>query len=113
MFGTVRHDTFAALNRAAGVPLAGDEIEGFYTRGEPVGVLRVLRALDAHLCAAPTTCIGSRSNTPRRRQPQRSYSEFFWNPTGRYESGIGYRKAQDAIVRAIHDAESNSASPAA
>ena len=54
LFGTVRHDTFAALNRRAGSPLADEEIEGFYTRGEkPVGVLRVLRALDAQLVRMP------------------------------------------------------------
>eukprot|EP01035_Chromulina_nebulosa_P001123 gene1123-1518_t len=47
LFGTVRHETFKQLNLRAGAPLAADEIEGFYTRGEkPVGVLRVLRALD-------------------------------------------------------------------
>ena len=54
LFGTVRHDSFAALNRRAGSPLAAEEIEAFYTRGEkPVGVLRVLRALDAQLVRVP------------------------------------------------------------
>jgi adenine deaminase len=108
LFGTVRHDTFAALNRAAGGPLADDEIEGFYTRGEkPVGVLRVLRALDSHLVRSADDL---HRLTLEYLQDAAShnvrYSEFFWNPTGTvHESGIGYRKAQDAIVRAIHDAE--------
>jgi adenosine deaminase len=108
LFGTVRHDTFAALNRAAGGPLAEDEIESFYTRGEkPVGVLRVLRALDAHLVRSADDL---HRLTLEYLQDAAShnvrYSEFFWNPTGTvHESRIGYRKAQDAIVRAIHDAE--------
>ncbi len=108
LFGTVRHDTFAALNRAAGGPLADDEIEGFYTRGEkPVGVLRVLRALDSHLVRSADDL---HRLTLEYLQDAAShnvrYSEFFWNPTGTvHESGIGYRKAQAAIVRAIHDAE--------
>ena len=42
LFGTVRHETFKQLNRRAGSPLADDEIEGFYTRGEkPVSMLRL------------------------------------------------------------------------
>ena len=42
----------------AGAAISDAEIEAFYTRGEkPVGVLRVLRALDAELIPQPpTTC---------------------------------------------------------
>lgn len=108
LFGTVRHGTFADLNRRAGSPLADDEIEGFYTRGEkPVGVLRVLRALDAQLVRSADDL---HRLTFEYLQDAAShnvrYSEFFWNPTGTvHASGIGYRKAQDAIVNAIHDAQ--------
>ena len=108
LFGTVRRETFIALNRRAGAPLGEGEIEGFYTRGEkPVGVLRVLRALDAHLVRSADDLYrltleyleDAASHNVR-------YSEFFWNPTGTvHESGIAYPTAQDAVVRAIHDAE--------
>jgi len=108
LFGTVRHDTFIALNRHAGSPLADDEIEGFYTRGEkPVGVLRVLRALDAHLIRQPDDLHRLTFEYLEDAAAHNvRYSEFFWNPTGTVlESGISYRSAQDAIVRAIKDAE--------
>jgi adenosine deaminase len=109
LFGTVRHDTFAELNRRAGAPLANDEIEGFYTRGEkPVGVLRVLRALDAQLVrGADDLHRLTFEYLQDAAAHQVRYSEFFWNPTGTvHASGIAYRMAQEAIVRAIHDAES-------
>ena len=108
LFGTVRHATFRELNRSAGSPLAADEVDGFYTRGEkPVGVLRVLRALDAQLVRSADDLYrltleyleDAASHNVR-------HAEFFWNPTGTvHASGIGYRPAQDAIVRAIRDAQ--------
>ena len=108
LFGTVRQHTFTELNRSAGSPLAQQEIDGFYTRGDkPVGVLRVLRALDSHLVRGPGDL---HRLTLEYLQDAAShnvrYAEFFWNPTGTvHASGIGYRPAQDAIVRAIHDAQ--------
>ncbi|MBO9515488.1 MAG: adenosine deaminase [Variovorax sp.] len=108
LFGTVRQATFVELNRRAGAPLADEEIEGFYTRGEkPVGVLRVLRALDAQLVRSADDlhrlAIEYLEDAARHNV---RYSEFSWNPTGTvHASGIGYRPAQDAIVRAIRDAE--------
>lgn len=108
LFGTVRHETFKQLNQRAGSPLAAEEIEGFYTRGEkPVGVLRVLRALDAQLVRSP----GDLYQLTREYLEDASahnvrYAEFFWNPTGTvHGSGIAYPMAQGAIVRAIHDAQ--------
>ena len=108
LFGTVRHATFADLNRRAGSPLAAGEVESFYTRGEkPVGVLRVLRSLDAQLIRSADDLHrltfeyledASRHNV--------RYAEFFWNPTGTvHASGIDYAMAQGAIVRAIRDAQ--------
>ena len=108
LFGTVRHDKFVALNRRAGAPLADDEIEGFYTRGEkPVGVLRVLRALDAQLVRSADDLHQLTFEYLEDAAAHNvRYSEFFWNPTGTvHASGIAYRAAQDAIVRAIHDAQ--------
>ena len=50
LLGAVRHETFIALAEKSHAPIAREEIDAFYTRGEkPVGVLRVLRALDEHL----------------------------------------------------------------
>ncbi len=108
LLGTVRRATFEDLVRRAGAPIAMAEIESFYTRGEkPVGVLRVLRALDAQL-------IRSADDLQRiafeyledAATHHVGYSEFFWNPTGTARaSGLAYPEAQAAIVRAIHDAE--------
>ncbi|CAN7558579.1 adenosine deaminase [Variovorax sp. LjRoot84] len=108
LFGTVRHGSFAALNRRAGRPLADEEIEGFYTRGEkPVGVLRVLRALDARLVRVPDDLHRLTFEYLEDAAAHNvRYAEFFWNPTGTVrDSGIAYRSAQEAIVRAIHDAK--------
>ena len=108
LFGAVRHDTFAALNRRAGAPLTEDEIEGFYTRGEkPVGVLRVLRALDAQLVRRPDDLHQLTLEYLEDAAAHHvRYGEFFWNPTGTVQtSGIAYRRAQDAIVRAIREAQ--------
>jgi len=107
LFGTVRKDTFADLNRRAGAPLAPEEITAFYTRGEkPVGVLRVLRALDASLVRSPEDLhrmtieylLDAAAHNVR-------HAEFSWNPTGTvHVSRIPYREAQDAIARAIREA---------
>lgn len=108
LFGAVRHETFKQLNHRAGSPLAADEIEGFYTRGEkPVGVLRVLRALDAQLVRSPGDLYQlTREYLEDAAAHNVRYAEFFWNPTGTvHGSGIAYPMAQGAIVRAIHDAQ--------
>ncbi len=107
LFGTVRHATFQALNARAGSPLAAEEIEGFYTRGEkPVGVLRVLRALDAQLVRSPGDLYQlTREYLEDAAAHQVRHAEFSWNPTGTVQaSGIAYPMAQAAIVRAIQDA---------
>ena len=107
LLGTVRRTTFEVLARKAGAPLSVQEIESFYTRGEkPVGVLRVLRALDAHLLKSADDL---HRITYEYLQDAAAhsvrYAEFFWNPTGTVrDSSIPYPMAQDAIVRAIDDA---------
>jgi adenine deaminase len=110
LFGTVRQDTFLDLNRRAGGPLSREEITAFYTRGEkPVGVLRVLRALDASLIRAPEDL---HRITLEYLQDAAAHNvrhaEFSWNPTGTvHVSRIPYREAQDAIVRAIREVQAS------
>lgn len=111
LFGTVRQDTFRDLNRHAGEPLADDEITAFYTRGEkPVGVLRVLRALDASLVREPQDLYRLTLDYLQDAAAHNvRHSEFSWNPTGTvHVSRIPYARAQDAIVQAIRDARSQS-----
>lgn len=108
LFGTVRRDTFEALVRRERAPITTAEIDAFYTRGEkPVGVLRVLRALDQHLIRQPDDLYRlTREYLEDAAAHTVRYAEFFWNPTGTsHVSGIPYVRAQEAIVRAIHDAE--------
>jgi len=110
LFGSVRRETFAQLNQRAGMPLSDEDVQTFYTRGEkPVGVLRVLRALDAWLIRSPDDLyrlVFEYLQDAAAHQVR--YSEFCWNPTGTAaQSGIAFPRAQEAIVRAIQDAESD------
>lgn len=110
LLGTVRQGTFIDLARRAKAPLSSEEIEAFYTRGEkPVGVLRVLRALDAWLLKTPGDLHRiSYEYLQDAAAHQVRYAEFFWNPTGTVrDSGIPYAQAQAAIVRAIADAQAD------
>ncbi|NPC55497.1 adenosine deaminase [Caenimonas soli] len=108
LLGTVRRETFAELARREKAPLSAEEIEAFYTRGEkPVGVLRVLRALDAWLLRGPDDL---HRITYEYLQDAASHNvrhaEFFWNPTGTVgQSGMAYPLAQQAILRAVADAQ--------
>ena len=107
LLGTVRRGTFRELAAREHAPLSDADIEAFYTRGEkPVGVLRVLRALDAWLLRRPDDL---HRITYEYLQDAAGHNvlhaEFFWNPTGTVrESGIPYPLAQAAITRAIADA---------
>jgi hypothetical protein len=54
LLGAVRRETFTDLVRERGAPITEAEIAAFYARGsKPVGVLRVLRALERHLLLEP------------------------------------------------------------
>jgi adenosine deaminase len=107
LLGAVRRETFIALAERGNAPIERAEIEAFYTRGEkPVGVLRVLRALDEHLLTRPDDLHriayeylqDAAAHTVR-------HAEFFWNPTGTVRvSKIAYPDAQAALVQAIRDA---------
>lgn len=107
LLGAVRHETFLALAERGNAPIAREEIESFYTRGEkPVGVLRVLRALDEHLLTRPDDLhrIAYEYLQDAAAHCVR-HAEFFWNPTGTVRvSKIAYPEAQAALVRAIRDA---------
>ncbi len=107
LLGTVRRDTLTEWVARAGAPISAGEIESFYTRGEkPVGVLRVLRALERQLLNSPDDLyrltieyLESASAHAVR------YAEFSWNPTGcARDAGIDYRSGMQAIVAAIRDA---------
>lgn len=117
LLGTVRRRTFEELAQraslkalAAGVdaPLSAAEVEAFYTRGEkPVGVLRVLRALDRWLL---TRADDFHRLAYEYLQDAAShgvlYAEFFWNPTGTARvSGLPYASVLAALRCAIADAE--------
>ncbi|WP_322057930.1 adenosine deaminase [Paraburkholderia sp. J63] len=107
LLGAVRYETFLDLAAKRGAPIAREEIDAFYTRGEkPVGVLRVLRALDEHLLLEPGDLhrIAYEYLEDVAAHNVR-HAEFFWNPTGTVRvSGIAYGDAQAAIVTAIRDA---------
>jgi adenosine deaminase len=117
LLGSVRRQTFTdfvrraslqALSHQVQAPLSEADIEAFYTRGEkPVGVLRVLRALDRWLLTTPDDFYRL---TYEYLQDAASsgvcYSEFFWNPTGTSKiDGLGYPSVLGAIRRAIEDAQ--------
>ena len=108
LYGTVRRETFADLVRHAGAPISDEELAAFYTRGsKPVGVLRVLRALDQWLVRSPDDLYRiTLEYLHDASRHQVRYAEFFWNPTGTArDSHIPYPNALQAIVRAIADAE--------
>ncbi len=110
LLGTVRRNTFTQLARRANSSLSDVDIESFYTRGEkPVGVLRVLRALDAELLKSPDDLHRiSYEYLQDAAAHHVRYAEFFWNPTGTVvTSGIPYASAQAAIVQAIADAQTD------
>ena len=108
LLGTVRKATFIDLATRAQAPLSRDEIEAFYTRGEkPVGVLRVLRALDQWLLRTPDDLHRiTYEYLQDAAAHQVRYAEFFWNPTGTVQcSGMSYGTAQAAILAGCADAQ--------
>jgi adenosine deaminase len=108
LLGTVRRATFTDLVHRQRASISDDEIASFYTRGEkPVGVLRVLRALDAELLKQPDDLHRLTYEYLEDAAAHNvRWAEFFWNPTGTArDSGIAYREAQAAILRAVDDAQ--------
>ena len=93
LLGAVRRSTFEDLaRRATRSPRGPDaepapsatDIDAFYTRGDkPVGVLRVLRALERSLLATPDDFHRlAYEYLPDAASHNVRYAEFFWNPTG-------------------------------
>lgn len=107
LFGSVRRQTFTEWVHAAGAPISDIEIAEFYTRGEkPVGVLRVLRALDQWLIRRPEQLHRlTIEYLEDAAAHQVRHAEFFWNPTGTArDSGVPYAEALAAIRQAMVDA---------
>jgi adenosine deaminase len=108
LLGTVQRATLTDWVRRERAPISIEEIESFYTRGEkPVGVLRVLRALERELMRHPEDLERLTLEYLQAAAEHRvRYAEFFWNPTGAArDSGIAYADGLAAIRRAITHAE--------
>jgi adenosine deaminase len=110
LLGTVRRKTFEDLVRKHNAPLAPGEVAEFYRRdGKPVGVLRVLRALESHLLLEPDDFrrITYEYLEDAARASVR-HSEFFWNPTATLRDiGLSYSEVQAAILRGMGDAQTD------
>lgn len=108
LLGTVQRQTLTDWVHRQKAPITDEEIESFYTRGEkPVGVLRVLRALEQQLMRhADDLARLTREYLAAAASHQVRHAEFFWNPTGALrDSGIAYRDGLVAITEAMHWAE--------
>lgn len=107
LLGSIRRETFVDLVRTRNAPIDAAEIDAFYERGErPVGVLRVLRALEKHLLLAPDDFrrIAYEYLVAASGEGVR-HAEFFWNPTATIrDTGLAYADVQAAIVAGIGDA---------
>jgi adenosine deaminase len=108
LLGTVQRATLTDWVRREKAPISLEEIESFYTRGDkPVGVLRVLRALERELMRHPDDLERLTLEYLQSAAAHRvRHAEFFWNPTGAArDSGIPYADGLAAIRRAIRHAE--------
>ncbi|MDB5454908.1 MAG: adenosine deaminase [Caulobacter sp.] len=110
LLGAVRRDTFTALARKHGAPITDAEIAAFYARGaKPVGVLRVLRALERHLLLEPDDF---RRITHEYLEDAAAesvrHAEFFWNPTATIrDTGLAYGEVQAGILAGIREARAD------
>ncbi len=110
LLGAVRRETFADLVRKRGAPITEAEIAAFYARGEkPIGVLRVLRALEQHLLLEPEDF---RRITYEYLQDAAAesvrHAEFFWNPTATIrDTGLAYGEVQAGILAGLREARAD------
>ncbi|CAN5247503.1 adenosine deaminase [soil metagenome] len=110
LLGAVRRDTFVDLVAKRNAPITAAEIASFYERGEkPVGVLRVLRALEQHLLLdADDFRRITYEYLPDAASDAVAHAEFFWNPTATMrDAGLAYREAQTGIVAGIAEAQAD------
>lgn len=106
LLGTIRRETFEDLVRESNAPVTQAEIDEFFTRGEkPVGVLRIFRALEAHILTKPAML---KRITLEHLEAAAShgvrYIELFWNWTG-LKHAMSYEAAQSAIVEGLREGE--------
>lgn len=110
LLGSVRRETFVDLVRRRGAPIDEAEIAAFYERGsKPVGVLRVLRALERHLLLEPDDFrrIAYEYLQDAAAEGVR-HAEFFWNPTATMrDTGLAYREAQAGILAGMREARTD------
>lgn len=110
LLGAVRHETFLALVEKHDAPVSREDVDAFYYRGSrPVGVLRVLRALEAHLLLEPDDF---RRITYEYLEDAASeavrHAEFFWNPTATIrDAGLAYADALSGILAGMRAAEAD------
>lgn len=106
LLGTITKSTFEDLVRLSGAPVTQGEIDGFFTRGDkPVGVLRIFRALEAHILSRPEFLerIAYEHTVAVSRLGVR-YIEYFWNSTG-LKHFYSFDEGQKAIIRGLKRAE--------
>ncbi len=110
LLGAVRRETFTDLVRRRGAPITEAEIAAFYERGpKPIGVLRVLRALEQHLLIEPDDFrrIAYEYLQDAAAESVR-HAEFFWNPTATIrDTGLGYGEAQAGILAGLREARAD------
>ncbi|CAN5483816.1 adenosine deaminase [soil metagenome] len=110
LLGAVRRDTFTDLVRKRGAPITEAEIAAFYARGsKPIGVLRVLRALEQYLLLEPDDF---RRITYEYLQDAAAenvrHAEFFWNPTATIrDTGLAYGEVQAGILAGVREARAD------
>jgi adenosine deaminase len=108
LLGAVRQQTFTELARKHSAPIPAQDIRDFYTRNaKPVGVLRVLRALERHVLLDPDDFrrIAYEYLEDAAAQNVR-HAEFFWNPTATIrDTGLSYPAVQTGIVAGMAEAE--------
>lgn len=108
LLGSVQRQTLLDWTRREGHPVSEAEIEAFYIRGEkPVGVLRVLRALEQHLLRSPADLYRLTVEYLQSAAAHSvRYAEFFWNPTGcARDAGLAYAPCIDAMIQGLRDAQ--------
>lgn len=109
LLGAIRHDTFQELARREGA-LSPEAVAGLYAHGEKrQGAIPGLRALEANILNRPDDLYRiTREYLQDARAHNVLYTEFFLNPTGLVRgAGLSYAAIQDAVVRAIHDAQAD------